>query len=77
MVSRTREIYQNKNFRDPKVSNAGIKVLTGRKWSAAKELAIAEGNIRVKSIVVSVAKGRVGLGLIPTYCSGKVTIKEG
>ena len=70
MVSRTREIDQYKNSRDP-------KVLTGRKWSAEKELAIAEGNLRVKSIVGSVAKCRAGLGLIPTYCPGKVTIKEG
>ena len=59
------------------MSNEGIEVLTGRKWSATKEVAIAEGNIRVKSIVGSVAKGRAGLGLIPTYCSGKVTIKNG
>ena len=77
MVSRTREIYQYKNSRDPKVTNAGIEVLTRRKWSAAKELAIAEGNLRGKLIVGSVAKGRAGLGLIPTYCPGKVMIKEG
>ena len=77
MVSRTREIYQYKNSRDPKVTNAGIEVLAGRKWSAAKKLAIAEKNLRVKSIVGSVAKGRAGLGLIPTYYPGKFTIKEG
>ena len=76
-VSRTREIYQYKNSRDPKVSNAGIEVLRGREWSTAKELAMAEGDIRVKSIVGSVAKGRGSLGLIPPYCPGKVTIKEG
>ena len=77
MASRTREIYQYKNSRYSKVSNAGIEVLTRRKWSAAKELAIAEENIRVKSIVGSVAKDRAGLGLIPTIFPGKVTIKEG
>ena len=59
------------------MTNAGIEVLTGRKWSAAKELAIAEGNLRVKLIVGSVAKSRANLDLIPTYCPGKVTIKEG
>ena len=77
MVSRTRESDQYKNSSDRKVSNAGIEVLTGRKWSEAKELAIAEGNIRVISIMGPVAKGRAGLGQIPTYCPGKVTTKEG
>lgn len=62
MVSRTREIYQYRNSRNPKVSGAGIEVKTGRRWSATKELPIAEGNMRIKEIVGSVAQGRAGLG---------------
>ena len=66
-----------KHSSDPKVSNSGIEVLMGRKWSADKELTIEEVNLRVKSIVGSVAKGRTDLGLIPTNFTRKVTIKEG
>lgn len=76
MVSRTRESYHYRNSRDPKVSGAGIEIKTGRKWSATKELAIAEGNLRVKAIMGSVAQGRAGLELIPSYKFGKSTVKE-
>ena len=76
MVSKMRETCQYMNSSDPKVSGAGIEVRTGRKWRAAEELAIAEGNLRVKAIVGSVAQGRAGLGLIPTNFTGKITPKE-
>ena len=35
-------IIQFKFSEDPEISKAGIKVCTGKKWKAAKELKIAE-----------------------------------
>ena len=58
------------------MSNAGFEAVMGQKWGADKELTIAEGNLRVKSIVGSVAKARAGLCLIPTNFTRKITIKE-
>ena len=41
-VSWMREAMKYKYSKDPKVAVAGIKVYTGRKWSAKKELRKAE-----------------------------------
>ena len=76
MVSRTTETYQYRNSRNPKVLGTGIEVKTIRRWKAAKELAIAEGNLRIKAIVDSVAQERAGLGLIPSNITRKITVKE-
>ena len=76
MVSRTREAYQYKYSEDPKVAGAGIEIKTGRKWSAAKELEIAEGRLRVRTIVGNVAVGRTGLGFTPSTRIEKATRRE-
>ena len=58
------------------VSGVGIEFKIGRRWSAAKELAIAEGKLRIIAIVGLIAQGRAGLGLIPSNITGKITVKE-
>lgn len=42
MVTRTREVLQYRESCNPKVSQAGIKVRTGRKWRAAEAVEVAE-----------------------------------
>ena len=66
IVSRTREACQYRYSKDPKVAGAGIEVRTGRKWSAIKELDIAEERLRVKTIVGTIAVGKTGLGFSPS-----------
>ena len=46
---------QYRDSRDPKVAAAGIEVRTGRKWSAARELQVAEARVRQKALVGMVA----------------------
>ena len=66
VVSRTREVMLYRDSKDPKVAAAGIEVLTGRKWSAKKELGNAEERLRQKALVGTVAIGRAGLGYFPS-----------
>lgn len=66
VVTQTREAMQYRDSRDPKVAAAGIKVCTGRKWSAARELEVAEARLRQKALVRTVARGRSGLGFFPS-----------
>ncbi|XDV13785.1 hypothetical protein PO909_002121 [Leuciscus waleckii] len=65
MVSRTREAWQYRESRDPKVAAAGIQVRTGRKWSAGKSLEVAESRLRQKALVGPIATGRAGFGYFP------------
>ena len=41
-----------------------------------KELAIAEGNLRIKSIVGSISQGRARLELIPSNITRKIPVKD-
>ena len=65
VVSRTREAMMYRFSKDPKDVAAGIKVRTGRKWSAKKELGKAEGRLRQKALIGIVAIGQAGLGFFP------------
>ena len=76
MVSRTRETMQYRDSKDPKVSAAGVEVRTGRKWSATKELQVAEERLRQRALVGTVAKGRAGLGFFPSTRYDKTRGKE-
>ena len=51
-----------RDSRDLKVSGAGIEICTGRKWSAARELKVAEERLQQKAMVGTVASGTRGLG---------------
>ena len=61
-MSRTREVLQYRESSDPKVSQAGIEVRTGRKWRAAEAVNAAESRLRHRVLVGTVAQGRAGLG---------------
>ena len=66
VISRMRDAMIYTYSKDPKVVAAGIKVHTGRKWSAKKELEKAEEQLRQKALVGTVAIGRAGFGYFPT-----------
>ena len=63
-VTKTREALMYRESKDPKVVAANIEVCTGRKWSAAQEIRIAEEKMRHKDILGTVAIGRTGLGYL-------------
>lgn len=66
-VSHTREVLQyTGGSGNPKVSQAGIKVMAGRKWRAQETLDQVEARLYHKKVVGYVAIGRVGLDQIPT-----------
>jgi len=46
MVTRTREVLQHREPCDPKVSEAGMEVKTGRRWRAAETVDAAESRLR-------------------------------
>ncbi|CAJ1076455.1 uncharacterized protein LOC119791846 [Xyrichtys novacula] len=50
-VSHTREVLQYRESSDPKVSQAGIEVRTGRKWRAAEAVDAAESRLRHRVLV--------------------------
>jgi len=58
-VTRTREVEESC---DPTVSQAGIKVKTGRKWRAAEAVDTAESRLRHRVLVEAVTLGIAGLG---------------
>ena len=66
VVTRTREAIWYRDSRDLKVSGAGIEIRTGRKWSAARELKIAEERLQQKAMVGTVASRTRGLGYYPS-----------
>ena len=66
VVTCTREALMYRDSRDLKVSGTGIEICTRRKWSAARELKIAEERLQQKVMVGSVARGTRGLGYYPS-----------
>ena len=65
-ITKTRELLQYTESEDPKVAAAGIQIRSDRKWSARRELQVAEERLRHKDILRSIAKGRAGLGFFPS-----------
>lgn len=59
-MTRTREVLQYRETRDPKVSQAGIGI--GCKWRAAEAMDKAESRLRHRVLVGTVSCGRAGLG---------------
>lgn len=76
IVARARETLQCRESKDPKVSQAGIEVRTGRKWRAKEAVDQAESRLCHRELVGSVATGRAGLGTIPTTQYNKLKGKE-
>ena len=75
-IMKTRELLQYTESEDPKVAAAGIQIRSGRKWSAKRELQVAEERLRHKAILGSIAKGRAGLGFFPSTHTNSAKGKE-
>lgn len=67
---------QYRDLRDSKVAAAGIEVDSGRKWSAARELQVVEGQLRQRALVGVMATGQSGLGFFPSCQIGRASGKE-
>ncbi|XP_029958217.1 uncharacterized protein LOC115396474 [Salarias fasciatus] len=65
-VTKTRAVLQYRDSVDPKVSNAGVEVKTGRKWSAEKSVQQAESRLHFTRLVGAVTRGRACFGSLPT-----------
>ena len=63
-VTKARQVIMPRNSGNEKVREAGVQVITGRKWKADKAVGEAEARLRHSDIVGSVAKGRLGFGYI-------------
>lgn len=61
-VLHAREVLQLHESTDPEVSGAGVAVKTGRKLRAEAGMQQAEARLRHGVLVVTVARGRAGLG---------------
>ena len=64
-ITKTRVLLQYAESEDPKVAAAEIQIRSGRKWSAKRELQVAEERLRHIAILGLITKGRVGLGFFP------------
>lgn len=67
---------QYRESKDPRVSQAGIEVRTGRKWRAKEAVDQAESRLCHRELVESVATSRAGLGSISTTHYNKLKGKE-
>ena len=63
-ATKARKVMILKDSKDEKVSQCGIQIKTGRKWSAASAVQDAEERLRHGDIVGTVTHGRSGLGCI-------------
>ena len=75
-ITKTRGLLQYAESEDPKVAAAGIQIRSGRKWSAKRELQVAEERLRHKAILGSIAIGRAGLGFFPSTHTNSAKGKE-
>ena len=75
-ITKTRELLQYTESEDPKVAAAGIQIRSGRKWSAKRELQVAEERLRHKAMLGSIAKGRAGLGFFLSTHTNSAKGKE-
>ena len=75
-ITKTRNLLQYARSEDPKVAAAGIQIRSGRKWSAKRELQVAEESLRHKAILGSIAKCRAGLGFSPATHTNSAKSKE-
>ena len=75
-ITKTKELLQYTDSEDSKVAAAGIQIRSGRKWSAKREMQVAEERFRHKDILGSIAKGRPGLGFLPSTHTNSAKGKE-
>jgi hypothetical protein len=62
-VSKARLLLTLRDSKDKSVSDAGIEVRTGRKWSAKRAVTEAESSLKHKDIVGITTTGREGIGV--------------
>lgn len=67
---------QYRDSSDPKVANARIQVMTGRKWRAVEAVQEAEERLRHKRLVGVVTQGQTGLGSFPSLQMNTIRGKE-
>lgn len=75
-ATKVRQVMMLKDSKDNKISEAGLKVRTGRKWKAGEAAEEAESRLRHKDLIGAVAVGRQGLGMTPSTSWGKAGTKE-
>ena len=76
MVTRAGVVVRHRDSCDPKVSQAGIKVRTGRKWRSAEAVDAAESLFRYGVLMGAVVRGRAGLDNSKTPCCDNVQGKD-
>lgn len=70
------QVLQYRESKDPKVSQAGIGVKSGRKWRTQEAMDQAKSWLHHKDLVGSVATSRAGLGSISTTHYSRLKGKE-
>lgn len=75
-VAKCRVAMTFRDSRDRKISEAGIRTRSGRKWDATASLALAEGNLKLKDIIGVPCVGRQGLGMSHFHTWGKASSEE-
>ena len=63
-MNKVRAVMMLRDSKDEKVREGGIRVRTGRKWSASEALKEAESRLQHQDIVGIVEQGRLGLGCV-------------
>ena len=62
-VAKCRLVMTLRDSRDEKVSQAGVRTRSGRKWAAADAVDSAEGSLRIRDIIGNPCIARQGLGM--------------
>lgn len=75
-VAKCRVAMTFRESRDRKISVAGIRTRSGRKWDATASLALAEWNLKLKDIIGAPCVGRPGLGMSHFHMWGKANSVE-
>jgi hypothetical protein len=75
-TTKVRAAMMLRDSKDEKISKAGIRVRTGRKWNASEALKEAESRLEHQDIVGTVAQGRLGLGCVTRASWKSASTKE-
>ena len=62
-IEKCRLVMTLRNSKDKKVSEAGVQIRTGRKWSASASVSQAESMLTLRDIIGNTCIGRQGLGI--------------
>ena len=62
-IEKCRLVMTLRDSKDKKVSEAGVQIRTGRKWSASASVSQVESMLTLRDIIGNTCIGRQGLGL--------------